>query len=84
MHPWRGLHTASLEQDKAKTRCCGASAKTAARVEQLEVMLAEALQRRVLHMEEDFMVLDKPAGLPTQGGEGIDCQPGLAAAAPTL
>ncbi len=25
----------------------------------------------MLHMELDFMVLNKPAGLPSQGGEGI-------------
>ncbi len=32
---------------------------------------AEALQRRVLYRDEVLIVLDKPSGLPVQGGPGI-------------
>ncbi len=30
----------------------------------------EVLRRRVLHLDRHMLVLDKPAGLPVQGGPG--------------
>lgn len=33
--------------------------------------VGEDLRRRVLYMDEEVLVLDKPAGLPVQGGDGI-------------
>lgn len=41
------------------------------RIRQLEAKLAEHVQRRVLHSDAELLVLNKPAGLPVQGGDGI-------------
>lgn len=38
---------------------------------ELEERLAQHMQRRVIYRDADMLVLDKPAGLPTQGGDGI-------------
>ena len=40
-------------------------------IRQLEAKLAEHMQRRVLHLDAELLVLDKPAGLPVQGGDRI-------------
>ncbi|CAL8472088.1 g11630 [Coccomyxa elongata] len=40
-------------------------------IRHLEAKLAEHMQRRVLHMDAELLVLDKPAGLPVQGGDRI-------------
>ena len=40
-------------------------------VQRLEAKLAEHLQRRILHSDAELLVLNKPAGLPVQGGDRI-------------
>ncbi|BDA47475.1 probable ribosomal large subunit pseudouridine synthase C at N-terminal half [Coccomyxa sp. Obi] len=40
-------------------------------IRQLEAKLVEHMQRRVLHLDAELLVLDKPAGLPMQGGDRI-------------
>lgn len=37
----------------------------------LEAQLAEHMQRRILHRDAELLVLNKPAGLAVQGGDGI-------------
>lgn len=44
--------------------------------------LAEALRGRVLFRNEELLVLDKPPGLASQGGSGVDLS--LDAALPLL
>lgn len=42
-----------------------------ARNERLIKVVAAQLQGRLLHIDEQLLVLDKPAGLPVQGGPGV-------------
>jgi 23S rRNA pseudouridine955/2504/2580 synthase len=37
----------------------------------MEERMVRHLKRSVLHEDADMLVINKPAGLPVQGGEGI-------------
>ena len=51
---------------KSQRECCAGGARRAAAL----AACGELLRQRVLHIDEELLVLDKPAGLPVQGGPG--------------
>lgn len=52
------------------SRSTSETPRAAARRAAAVAACGEVLRRRVLHLDRNMLVLDKPAGLPVQGGPG--------------
>ena len=51
--------------------CKQSSCHADARTEMLEDAVVQHLRDNVLHKDRDMLIVNKPAGLPVQGGDGI-------------
>ena len=58
--------SAAIRVSETCAPSCAGGARRAAAL----AACGELLRQRVLHIDEELLVLDKPAGLPVQGGPG--------------
>ena len=64
---WSVCWESCLQGMPCKQSSCHADART----EMLEGAVVQHLRGNILHKDRDMLIINKPAGLPVQGGDGI-------------